>query len=444
MLALENKSSSSTPVALPSPEGRGTARQPILAPWLREQALNVGRHVTSLRDFTRAEFGTGPEAPTEGHILAVNTMLRRLRAPLIRRSRHLGKLVAQARRAPEQPLLSEVVTDKHRAHDQVMRIEKIWDFYLELFGQRQSAPYGTWLLSCDRIALDCYRTAYTGIGRVRSVPAPPPFSYMRTGFGPATYRRDIPLKSLGRQLNPFPLVQLPYHRLVNPWTLGAILHEVSHNLQSDLGLSMPVPRAIGRRLLAAGFSTPSVRTWVRWNRETFADMSGLLLGGPAVVGSLMDVIGRAPAAVYAFDPNGVHPTPFLRLLLSTELLRRMGFAEESAHFRRTWLRLYPKPRSGSFPAEMLARADEAIALVVDTICYQPYASLGDKRLAEVFRFTTKEQVLVEEAARRLAQGTDPGVVPERYLIGATRFALDHRLGSPETIKDNFYKELARR
>ena len=40
-----------------------------------------------------------------------------------------------------------------------------------------------------------------------------------------------------KQLNPFPLVQLPYHRLVNPWTLGAVMHEVSHNLQTDLGLS---------------------------------------------------------------------------------------------------------------------------------------------------------------------------------------------------------------
>src|SRR5262249_33309653 len=99
-----------------------------------------------------------------------------------------------------------------------------------------------WLWSCDRIALDCYRATYTGLGRARSVPAPPPFSYMRPGFAPATFRRGIPLTRLGRQLNPFPLIQLPYHRLVNPWTLGAVLHEVSHNLQSDLGLARHIPR----------------------------------------------------------------------------------------------------------------------------------------------------------------------------------------------------------
>jgi hypothetical protein len=132
------------------------------------------------------------------------------------------------------------------------------------------------------------------------------------------------------------------------------------------------------------------------------------------------------------------------MLLSTELLRRMGFTEESARYRSTWLRLYPSPRAGNFPAEMLRRADEAIGLVVDTICYQPYAALGAKKLSDLFKFTPKEQALVEEAARRLAQGTDPGVVPERYLIGASRFALDQRLAQPEVIKRNFYQELARR
>ena len=52
--------------------------------------------------------------------------------------------------------------------------------------------------------------------------------------------------------------------------------------------------------------------------------------------------------------------------------------------------------------------------------------------------------MIEECARRLASGIDPGIVPERFLIGAARFALDNRLAGAETIKQNFYKELARR
>ena len=141
----------------------------------------------------------------------------------------------------------------------VRAIERIWDFYFELFGQRQS-QFADWLLSCDRIALDCYQDVYMGLGIAKSIPAPPPFSYMRTGFSPATFRRGIPLRRLGQQINPFPLIQLPYHRLVNPWTLGAVLHEVSHNLHNELGLARVIPRNI-----AAATAASRVRTLRRFS-----------------------------------------------------------------------------------------------------------------------------------------------------------------------------------
>lgn len=426
-----------------APAPAPTSTQPVLGPWLRMQALNLERHTKGLRPFTRAEFGGGAEAPSDGHIIAVNQVMDRLRGDLENGTRRMWRLAGAAMRRPEQPRLTTLVDLKHRAHRRILAIEKIWDFYLELFGQRQSR-FAPWLVSCDRIALDCYQDAFVGVGKAKPIPAPPPFSYMRTGFGPATYRRLIPLSRLGRQLNPFPLIQLPYHRLINPWTLGAVLHEVSHNLQTDLGLSPAVPRAIGTALSAAGLPPSVNAVWVRWNRETFADLSGLLLGGPCIVASLMDVIGRSPDVVYAFDPNGVHPTPYLRLLLSTELLRRMGFPSESRRFMRAWMTLYPRPKSGTFPPELLATAAKAIRTVVDAICYRPYAELGGKRLSEVFRFAQKDQRLVEQAARRLAAGTDPGIVPERYLIGAARIAIDQRLAEPEVIRENFYRDLARR
>jgi hypothetical protein len=267
---------------------------------------------------------------------------------------------------------------------------------------------------------------------------------MRTGFSPATFRRGIPLRRLGRQLNPFPLIQLPYHRLINPWTLGAVLHEVSHNLQDDLGLARAVPRAIALRLLRAGCGRLVASVWTRWNRELFADLSGLLQGGPAVVGSLFDVVGRSPESVLTYAPTGVHPTPYLRALLSIELLRRMGFVAEAAQYRRAWQRLYPNPRAGTLPPPLLDCAPDALALVVDTVCFRPFPALGNKSLAQAIPFGAKEQTMVEEAARRLAAGTDPGIVPARFLIGATRFALENRLARPGVIATNFYQELARR
>jgi hypothetical protein len=81
---------------------------------------------------------------------------------------------------------------------------------------------------------------------------------------------------------------------------------------------------------------------------------------------------------------------------------------------------------------------------VDAMCYQPYKSLGNKSLAQVIHFQKKDQQMVEEAARRMAAGVDPGIIPERYLIGASRVALNRRLARPGVIMQNFYKELVRR
>jgi hypothetical protein len=373
----------------------------------------------------------------------VNQLLGSLRTELIRLTDGVSEVSGRAQLHPSTPLLRELVTKKEQAHDWVRAVERVWDFYFELFGQRQTR-FGNWLLSCDRIALDCYQASYMGLATSRSIPAPPPFSYMRTGFSPATFRRGIPLRRLGRQLNPFPLIELPYHRLVNPWTLGAVLHEVCHNLQNDLGLERAVPARIGTRLLRAGLGREVATVWSRWNRETFADLMGLLLGGPPVVASLMDVVGRAPASVFGFSPRAPHPTPYLRTFISIELLRRMGFPEEAQQYRMAWQRLYPDPNAGRIPPRILETAPQAIALVVDTICFQPYSTLGNKSLSQVVCFGPKEQVMVEEAAQRLSAGNDPGVVPERFLIGAARVALDRRLARPGVITDNFYKELSRR
>jgi hypothetical protein len=366
-----------------------------------------------------------------------------LRTELLKHTAEVNQFGNVALRRPETAALQRMVIHKEHAHDWVRTIERVWDFYFELFGQRQTRV-AEWLLSCDRIGLDCYQVCYMGVGKAKPIPAPPPFAYMRTGFSPATFRRGIPLRRLGRLENPFPLIELPYHRLVNPWTLGAVLHEVCHNLQNELGLARAIPRAVARRLSEAGMARQVVSTWTRWNRETFADLGGLLLGGPAVVGSLMDVIGRSPNTVFGYSARAPHPTPYLRAFVSFELLRRMGFGDQADQYGRLWTRMYPTPPGGTIPEILVRSLPQAIPTVVDAMCYQPFRALGNKSLSQVVPFAQKEHQMIEEAAGRLAAGTDPGVIPERFLIGAARFALDNRLARPGVITKNFYTELVRR
>jgi len=431
-------------VTLQTPRTRGAAERPrVLDAFIAGQPVNVGRHLAALRDFRSDEFGSGVARPSEGHIVAVNELLAQLRKPLAGAVADLEAAAQRAQTRPDGERLAEMLTAKSRAHDWVRATERVWDFYFELFGQRQGV-YGEWLVACDRIALDCYQYVFLHLGEARSIPAPPPFAYMRTGFSPATYRRNIPLRKLGRQLNPFPLVQLPYHRLVNPWTMGAILHEVSHNLQNELELERAVPMSILRTLRSQGIPDAVARVWTRWNREIFGDMCGLLLGGEAFVASLLDVIGRAPEQALAYSPQGVHPTPYLRTFLSTELLRRLGFAEPAAAYERAWRMLYPSTAGTSIPPAVMSTWKQAVPAVVEAVCETPFPSLGGRTLRQVIAFEPKHQTMIEEAAYRLARGTDPGVVPERFLIGAVRTAVDRRLAPPDRLMRNFYVELSRR
>jgi hypothetical protein len=161
------------------------------------------------------------------------------------------------------------------------------------------------------------------------------------------------------------------------------------------------------------------------------------------VGSLMDVIGRAPSAVFNFT-QGPHPTPGLRLLISTEMLRRMGFEKEAEQYALAWKKIYPTPRIGTIPKQVVATFPKACAVAVDAMCFRPYPSLGNRSLSQVIRFEKKDQAMIQESAKRIAAGVDPGIIPERFLIGAARVALDRRLARPGVITENFYKELVRR
>ena len=415
-----------------------------LKPWLRAQAINVTRHAAALKPFRDDEFGHGAASPAKPHIASANQLISSLRSQLKNLARQVGNSSIDAIKNPQQAELQRLLKQKDRAQHWVKLIEKIWDFYFEIFNQRQSR-FGNWLLACDRVALDCYQVIYTHLGVAKSIPTPAPFSYMETGLTPATYRRGIPLSKLGKQINPFPLIYLPYHRLVNPWTLGAILHEVSHDLQTDLKLRQAVPKAIARDLLKAGMNRSVVSTWCGWHSEAWADMCGLLLGGVVMMGSLMDIAARSPKVTFYFQPNKPHPTPYLRIFILAELLRRLGFVSEATAYCRMWQRLYPNPRAGNIPLEILATFDRAKRIVVNTVAFTPYPQLGNKTLAEATGgFARQHQQIIQEAGQRIAAGNDPGIIPERFLIGASRWALNKRLATPETITRNFYEALIRR
>ena len=154
----------------------------------------------------RASSGPARRPPTEGHIQAVNALIESLRRELLDR--------APARSAPRRPRRAREPTAtracsgcwsrKERAHDWVRAIERIWDFYFELFGQRQSR-FGDWLLALrpDRSRLLPGRVH--GARRRAVDPGPPPvLATCAPGFSPATFRRGHPAAPARAAAQPVP------------------------------------------------------------------------------------------------------------------------------------------------------------------------------------------------------------------------------------------------
>ncbi len=434
------------PQTAPAPTAQRAASQgeaQLLDNWLAIQAVNIARHAAALRPFRTDEFGTSAAAPSEAHIEAVNRFVAGLRERLTERARWVEAAASAARRAPSEAGLTRLLERKQAIGADVLFVEGIWDFYYDLFIQRLSS-FGERLRAVDRIGANCYEDLYIGLGSARPTPRLLPFSYANSGFSPLTYRRGVPLRRLGQHPNLFPLIMLPQHRLDNVWALSSVLHEVAHNLQADLGLWDVMPVRIVRRLVAGGVAQPAAGVWARWHKEMMADMFALLLGGPAAVESLMDVVGRGPAATLQFSAHSVHPTPYLRVLISLELLRRMGFAQLAGQFERVWRRLYPRVGPDQIPPAFLRSFDAACGLAVDEMVFTPLKQLDGRSLAQLVEFGPRQLTLIELAAERLATGQDPGSIPPRFMIGAARMALDRRLAAPQTITDTFYRTLGRR
>jgi hypothetical protein len=402
--------------------------------------VNTDRNARGLRPFRMGEFGRGKTSPSPPHLQAANRLISSLRGPLFRRVATLQRTATSSARGSG---LDRLLQQRERAERGIKLIERIWDFYLEIFGQR-TTRFGRLLHACDRVADCCYQAVYSGLGTPRRAPSPGPFTSMETGITPATFRRGVRLTRLGKRANPFPLIQLPYHRLLNPWTLGALHHEVSHNLQSDLGLWQEVPLRIARELRTAGHPEVVVNTWRRWHKEVWADLAGLLLGGPEIVASLMDVVARNRRRVRVYNPTGVHPTPILRVPLNIELLCRMDFPREAAAYEAVWRKLYRGLGRGSIPQALIDTFEDASSRVVQVICFQGYPQLGGRSLRQILPFGPREVERIRSAARILARSPVPASrLPPRFLVGAARIALDRQLAPPRAIAKNFYQSLSR-
>ncbi|MFY0562793.1 hypothetical protein ACN28E_03025 [Archangium lansingense] len=412
--------------------------------FLQAKVRNVAFRAGRLSRLTPGEVGIRqqdlPYAPSPAHFAAANARLREID----RSVRHaLGRLAREG----HQPLLhpSEVLRRSALVEREIDRARRAFGLFFDIFSQR-GTRFAPALAACDTVAADCFLVVRRmAPGLLGQVPLLKPITYLEHSFSPATFRRGVLLRRLLGERNPFPLIRVPYERIEAPWGMGVILHEVAHSLQADLGVWNETQSALQRRVLGITGDPWLTRLWGRWHKEIFADLLACLLGGPASVHSMKDFLAYPVARVLTFQPLSVHPTPYLRVLIQAEMLRRMGFGARARDVRDNWHRLYRKHLSGArLPRRLLLTADRLIPHVVDEVAFQPRRGMAQHALVDVVPFRQVDQQAILRAAEYIALGELPEELPPRFAVSASREALERNLASPAHISRTVLTWLTRR
>lgn len=359
-----------------------------------------------------------PYAPSASHFAAANARLgsidRQIAARLAFLKRHCGS------GTPQQALLYMALVER-----EIDRARRAFGMFFEVFSQRGSA-FAPALAAHDVIAADCYAAVRRAAPLVFRGLLLKPLTYMEHGYSPATTRRGIALSRLLGEPNPFPLIRIPWDR-DNPWQ-AVFLHEVAHNLQADLGLWEENQGAVTRRFERAAADPLVGAIYRRWHKEIFADLAALLLGGPAAAWGMMDFLAHPAPKTLTYKPGGAHPTGYLRVLILAEMLDRMGFKQDSRRLARVWKGLYRPEQGHRMPEVLILSAPQAVRAVVDEIAFQTRGALAHRALADVIPFTREDERAIRLGAQALARGRVPAHLPPRFLVSASRYAID--LGAP--------------
>jgi hypothetical protein len=380
-----------------------------------------------------------PYAPSAAHFTAANNRLAEIDRHVRTQLSTLSRELRTPRSNTEELLRKAALVER-----EVDRARRAYGLFFDVFIQR-GTTFAPALAACDTIATDCFQVVRrTAPGLIRG-PLLKPVTYLEHSFSPATFRRGVMLRRLLGERNPFPLVRVPYERIESPWGMGVVLHEIGHNLQADLGVWQETQQAVQRRVFQVSRNAWLTRIWTRWHKEIFADLIAILLGGPASARSMKDFLAYPASRVLSFRPLSVHPTPYLRMFIQAEMLRRMGFARDARRIQRIWAALYARHvPSGRVPAALIATASQLIPHVVDEIAYQPKRNLAQRALVDVVPFAAVDEQRIQRAAPDIARGSLPPDLPPRFAVSASRYAFERRMASARVISRTVLTGLARR
>jgi len=275
-----------------------------------------------------------------------------------------------------------------------------FDMFSDAITQRSEHDNGPWLSGLDVVAADAL--ALPGL----YYELPPVICYLDRGPGAAIRRARTRLP--GGHRNPVAIIRVPRERMVGSGIAGSLIHEVGHQAAAllDLVSSLrPVLQGLQR-------GSPTERDlwaiWERWIGEIVADFWSIARVGVAATLGLMGVVSLPRPFVFRIDLDDPHPTPWLRVKLSTAMGQALYPHRQWSRLAALWQELYPPAGLNAPQLTLLRRLEAHIPGFVALLVNHRPARLRGYSLPEVMQ--TDGRTPQRLAALFTAWSADPAMM----------------------------------
>ncbi len=334
----------------------------------QEVAGLIGR-VQSVRPFSLHETMVPAAMPRTETLREVDEYLLRGRAELLRAARRflawLG--TAQAEHTSITQVHKRYVFLRLRANIALTQL----DLFADAISQRSESGTGVFLAGLDvlaRDALDIAGAPYT---------MPKLLCYLDRGLGAAIRRARTRLPGGGD--NPVSVIRIPRERMIGFGIASSLVHEVGHQGAALLELVPALRSYLEPKALDPHPENPW-RYWWRWISEIVADLWSVARLGIASTLGLMNVVSLPRVFVFRSNSSDPHPTPWVRLMLSAEMGRRLYPHPHWQRVQALWQEFYPAYRGSPGAAHVHRLAHHASELVDHLMQFSMPGALTLKRL----------------------------------------------------------------
>lgn len=264
-----------------------------------------------------------------------------------------------------------------------------FDTYMDVLTQRLTPDLAVLLAGCDRLAWDAMSRPHPQLKLLAM-----PVVFCDRGFAAAIIRQDVRLP--GRSVNPLPLIQVPYSRLLEKYNLTSVLHEAGHQSLVKLGVVAAMRKALGRAVAAAPGKLAG--RFALWTSEIGPDFWAFCLCGSAQASSLKDILSLPPAHVFRLSEFDPHPPPYLRVLLSFEWCRQLWGKGAWDDWEKDWTRLYPLASAPRETAQLLDQGRKQLPRIAQALLTTPLLPLEGRPLTGLFDMNAINPKLIDQIA----------------------------------------------